>query len=181
MNKVYLEKYKDKIISLLLVCSTFYLGILKIKHKFISLRIIGFLLVLLSIYKGSQRNYYLPFLGDTVFPNNLISGNTLDIQLHKGSDIITVNIDNLPPNVKVIYWAALPENSEKNKLDLPWVAYKDYSNSGSTTTDSNGKATMKIMYPQSYKTPWNKKLKPHIHYRYFKTKGMMSEIYTKFL
>lgn len=115
-----------------------------------------------------HRNTYLPFLGHTVMPN------PLNDSIPSG-DLITKTIKNLPPNVKVIYWASLP--SDKT-IDNPYDAYGNYTNQGVTTTNSNGEAELKVLKPSSYKVSLKGTLKQHIHYRYWKSSGMASSLYT---
>jgi uncharacterized membrane protein YuzA (DUF378 family) len=114
-----------------------------------------------------QRDTFLPFLGHTVMPK--------PINEYKPSgDVITKKIENLPPNVKVIYWAALP--SDKT-IDNPYDAYGEYTNQGVTTSDANGIATLTVQKPTDYKVPLKGTLKHHIHYRYWTSAGMASRLY----
>jgi uncharacterized membrane protein YuzA (DUF378 family) len=116
-----------------------------------------------------RRDTYLPFLGYTVMPKPMEEYNP------SGENIITKTIENLPPNVKLIYWAALP--SDKT-IDNPYDAYGEYTNQGVTTTNSNGIAELKVQNPTSYKVPLKGTLLPHIHYRYWKSPGMASRLFT---
>lgn len=116
-----------------------------------------------------QRDTFLPFLGHTVYPKPMTEYNP------SGENVITRRIENLPPNVKVIYWAALP--SDKT-IDNPYDAYGEYTNQGVTTTDANGVAILNVQKPTSYKVPLKGTLEPHIHYRYWTSSGMASRLYT---
>jgi uncharacterized membrane protein YuzA (DUF378 family) len=80
-----------------------------------------------------QRDTFLPFLGHTVMPKPMN-------EYSPSGDVITKTIENLPPNVKVIYWASLP--SDKT-IDNPYDAYGEYTNQGVTISDANGSATVK--------------------------------------
>ncbi len=120
-----------------------------------------------------QRDTRLPFLGITVMPQPMNN-------YKPTGELITKVVENLPPNVKVIYWAA--QSSDK-VVDNPTDAYGDYSNQGVTTTDANGVAIFEVRNPASYKipayySPFIGTLKPHIHYRYWSSAGMASRIYT---
>jgi uncharacterized membrane protein YuzA (DUF378 family) len=117
----------------------------------------------------ASRNYYLPFLGDAVFPCNSMLPKTPENADTK------VMIETIP-NSNVIYWA-----SETNQeiLDNPWVAYAEYSNAGVTKADVNGVAVLRFRTPSSYKIPNGlRTLSPHVHYRVCQYPGMMSEVKT---
>ena len=121
-----------------------------------------------------QRDTFLPFLGHTVMPKPMSE------YTPSGNNIITKRIENLPPNVKVIYWAALPSDKI---VDNPKDAYGEYTNQGITTSDANGVAILKVQKPTSYKvpfinSPFNTTLESHIHYRYWESPGMASSLFT---
>jgi uncharacterized membrane protein YuzA (DUF378 family) len=115
-----------------------------------------------------QRDTYLPFLGYTVMPTPLND-------FKPSGEVLTKTIKNLPPNVKVSYWASLPSDKV---VDNPYDAYGDYRNQGVTTTDSNGTAILQVLKPTAYKVPHKGTLKPHIHYRYWTSNGMASCLHT---
>jgi hypothetical protein len=87
----------------------------------------------------AEHYTYLPFLGRTVMPKTKV-------------------ITNLPPNVKVIYWAAHPANKV---IDI-----------GVTKTDENGKAILQFLMPSAYKGTLT-------HYRYWTSSGMASRVFTE--
>jgi uncharacterized membrane protein YuzA (DUF378 family) len=126
-----------------------------------------------------QRDTFLPFLGHTVMPKPLNDYNP-------SGDVITKTIENLPPNVKVIYWAALSiddlynplESYAYDKTNNPYDAYGEYTNQGVTTSDANGVAILKVKNPVSYEVPFKGRLKQHIHYRYWTSPGMASRLFT---
>jgi uncharacterized membrane protein YuzA (DUF378 family) len=130
--------------------------------------LVGMSAIVLSI----QRDTYLPFLGHTVMPQP--TADYTQPQPQTGT-LITKVVENLPANVKVIYWAALPSETV---VDNPTDAYGDYSNQGVTTTDANGKAILQVRKPASYKVPFKGTLEPHIHYRYWTSSGMTSRLFT---
>lgn len=118
-----------------------------------------------------SRNYYLSFLGDSVFPC------TSMIEKTPENADVQVKIQT-SPNSNIIYWAA-ETNKEVSKN--PWIAYAEYSNAGVTRSDVNGAATLKFRMPGSYKVAHGlKTLAPHVHYRVCKFPGMLSEIQTVF-
>lgn len=119
-----------------------------------------------------KRDTILPFLGESVMPHYLLN------EKYPINYVIEKKI-NIPPNTKVIYWAA---ETNKNVIENPWKAYLNYENSGVTNSDSKGNAILKVRKPAAYKKP-NKNIiiLPHIHYRYFISPGMMSNVKTIYL
>lgn len=111
-----------------------------------------------------QKDFWLPFLGDTVLPLELIP--TKDIKQEGG---LTVQVD-APRHSKVIYWAAQSiGNLDVSTAISPKQAYGDYSNSGVVLADDNNKATLHVHTPRGYTVdkPLRGKmtLPRHIHYR----------------
>jgi uncharacterized membrane protein YuzA (DUF378 family) len=129
---------------------------------------------LAAIYLGKNRNFYLPFLGDTILPPSLLK------DLGNNNANISVTVDAVNANM-VIYWAAepLPEN-EIDGSKFSFDAYDKYTNSGVAEVVS-GKATLKVSCPQTY---WVKKwgikktLPKHLHYRLVYSTGWVSEVKT---
>ena len=122
----------------------------------------------------ADRNYYLPFLGVSVIPSPRLSSAV------PMRNPIKVTINDLPPNVNVMYWAALdtPSNSSN-----PWDAYGDYSNGGNSRTDESGSVTVQIECPSQYSVKQfgiiDKVLPKHLHYRFEISAGMWSQVMTK--
>lgn len=165
MNKIYEEKKIDKMMYLFLIIIPFVFAYMNYKtYKYSLVSIIP------SIYFITSRDYYLPFLGDTVLPTYLLKE-----RIPENYDIeLKVKI---PKNTKVIYWASEPGKKDRT----PWDAYKNYENSGVTTSDSDGVAVFKVREPGRYVKPMmfgTNYLKPHIHYRLVKTNGMLDKIKT---
>lgn len=129
-----------------------------------------------ALYLMMDRNTYLPFLNDTVLP-------CYNLEEHVPEKFDTLGEVKVPRNVKVIYWAALPDDGKG--LKGPEEAYGDFSNSGIVVSDENGDAVLKVMKPQPYNVKkfglFNYKLEPHIHYRFCRANGMMSEVKTYYL
>ena len=113
------------------------------------------LVAIAGIWLAMNRNTWLPFLGSSVLPANL-----LQLKKPEKSDKV-VTIQTEMPNTKVVYWASLP------KGDKPPVeeAYSDYSNSGVVMTDDKGKAELPILTGSSYVVPSGKEISRHVHYR----------------
>lgn len=147
------------------------------------LRVAAALVGILSFVILFERDMYLPFLADAAFPTSLLvpssSANRIVGQGH-----VAVSIGNLPPNAKVVYWAA--EAAEPRTITTKtWKeAYGDYSNVGVVMSNTSGIATFTIRCPQPYTVSQmgltSHEIPPHVHYRYELpgTKGMLSEVYT---
>ena len=143
-----------------------------------ALRIVMMVVGLLAIIIMSSRDLYLPFLGDTalpaaVLPNTIARGN------------VVLAIDGLPPNVKVVFWAASPGASVG---DTPQAAYSAAAgknpNGGITTSTADGVAHITIDCPQNYKVNRlgiDKVLPKHVHFRYAlpDSPGLFSPVLTK--
>jgi len=156
----------------------FNFTIIKGNKSFI--RFIYILIGIASIYLALHRNTYLPFLGETVYPcynlknkipANLLQGNSMNVKVQ------------VPPFAKVVYWAADPESETMKVAKNPWIAYSYYENSGITTADNNGVATLLLNKPIEYEVGniFPQKLNRHVHYRYCSSPGMLSEIKTTFI
>lgn len=135
-------------------------------------RVIYVIIGLAALQKIFNRDYYLPFLGNAVFPCD-----SLEIKTPKNADIVTTV--RTKPNVNVIFWSS--ETSNDIVVKNPWKAYDRYSNSGVALSNKDGVATLKIRNPSSYKVPSGYTLKPHVHYRICLGNGMLSKIKTVFL
>lgn len=135
-------------------------------EKFIYI-LVGFAAVMLVI----DRNTFLPFLGTAAFPKPLSGA----ISPEAKGEMKSVIVKDLPPNVKIIYWAA---NSSDKVVDNPIDAYGNYENQGIAISNDKGEATFVVNPPTAYIVPINGKLNPHIHYRYWNSNGLTSEIKT---
>lgn len=156
---------------------------LNVKDKFLFItvpkNILNILFITIGVsalYLFFNRDYYLPFLGETVFP--------IVKPFENSKNTITTIIKNVPPNASVIYWAAKKETEKGYDID-PYIAYGDYSNSGISVANENGEAIIKYECPIQYKVgKFTKKiLKKHIHYRYTDPRfpGLISPVKTLFL
>lgn len=161
INYGYAKMYNDDIMDYI------------IKNKTIS-NVFNIGIIGLALYYLFNRDFFLPFLGPAVIP--------ISKTKQKEENMINVNLNNLPANTNVIYWA-----SQKNEMEFedPIIAYKDYSNSGIATTDNMGNVNIKISCPAPYyitKFGIKKKLlQRHVHYRYElpNYKGIYSSVHTK--
>jgi uncharacterized membrane protein YuzA (DUF378 family) len=116
-------------------------------------RIIYILVGIAALYLAFNRDTYLPFLGESVFPCSVLpdqipAGATRSIQI------------NVQPGAKVVYWATEP--SDGGSVPNYRGAYREYQNAGVTTADASGVATLKVREPQPYTVPFKGRLEPHI-------------------
>ena len=124
------------------------------------------------IYYMFNRNFYLSFLGCSVYP----CGSLAEKVPRNADTTVTVQVK---PNVNVIYWASEPSPTENKPIDNPWDAYANYDNSGVVRADSTGKAVLSFRNPSTYQVGlMNKTLKQHVHYRECRHPGMLSEVKT---
>ncbi len=129
-----------------------------------------------AIYIGTNRNFYLPFLGDTVIATSLLKN-----QEALPNSNVTIQVDGEGAE-NVIFWAAMPmtdlvENEHLNKWD---VAYGSFQNAGLARV-INGKATLQFACPQKYcvnKFGMKKVIDKHVHYRLVYADGWISEVKT---
>lgn len=129
------------------------------------MKVIALVALLPAIWLFVQRDTYLPFLGNAVFPTSAIIEER--VPDNANSDV-TLKMP-IPDGMKIIYWGAEPS---KDTVGNPGDAYKNYSNMGVTTV-RNGSVTLKFKCPAEYKIPSGRKLKRHIHYRTCCTKKAM--------
>jgi uncharacterized membrane protein YuzA (DUF378 family) len=143
------------------------------KKTFKSFDTIVYIIVgLAALYFLTSRDFYLPFLGETVFPCEPLAENIPD----DADTSITIKVT---PNSNVVFWAS--ETDTDDIVDNPWAAYSKFKNSGVTRSNDDGSVTLKVRKPTSYKIPTGKVLKPHIHYRVCKPKGFLSRVETVYL
>ena len=136
-------------------------------------RVIMCILCVAAILLMTELDFYLPFLGDAVFPDGLLADNVHPHGADTVSDIV------VPPGSKVIFWAAEPCMDKCDASIMAWDAYDGYKNSGIATAGPDGIAQLRFKGPQSYSVPRKSDaLNPHVHYRYFTSSGMMSKVYT---
>lgn len=134
---------------------------------------------LVSLYLFFNRDYYLPFLGETIVP-------TISPLKKNNKNILKTTIKNLPPNSTVIYWAARSGEDTQLMTD-PYIAYGDYTNSGVVKSNEKGEAELEYECPMKYTVSkfgiTKKLLHRHIHYRYMDPNlpGFLSKIKTIYL
>jgi hypothetical protein len=168
--------------SILVLGGLFYLvqaSGLKINYGDSRYRLVAFMIGICALYFAFDRDYYLPFLGKSVIP--IIKDNrSLPLV-----NLKEIKISNLPPNTRILYWAAKSASSISDATgELDWRVYNDYSNSGVVQSDT----IVKIECPVEYNVPLflgigKKRLKRHLHYRYEipGQTGLFSRVYTKYI
>ncbi len=178
-NNILLELYTNKFLVLgainYLIIVFFNINLIENLGNYTSniiTNIIYILIGLSGIYQITRRDFYLPFLGKTVYPcGNLIEKKPENATIKK-------NIKTAP-NINIIYWAA--EYNDQIFKD-PYVAYDKYANSGVVKSDSDGNALLEFRKPQGYNVPYkSKRINPHVHYRECFTNGMLDSVKTLYL
>jgi len=138
-------------------------------------RIVYILIGLSALYVMFDRDTYLPFLGRTIVPCDILTDK------NPANANLDISIDKVRPNSKIIFWAAEPKNQNDDKILNYIQAYGDFSNAGIATSDNNGVVRFKIRLPQKYKVPLKGTLEPHIHYRVCEGLGNLGKVKTVFL
>ncbi len=128
---------------------------------------------LAAIALAFNRDTYLPFLGESVFPCSVLTdqvpaGATRAVQVQ------------VTPGAKVIYWASEPVDSDGNVPNFEG-AYRQYLNAGVTTADDTGLAVLKVREPQPYTVPIRGQLDSHVHFRVCGPNGFIGRIKTVFI
>ena len=119
--------------------------------------VIYIIVALAAIKLATDKTTWLPFLGMSVLPSNLIPLTKSSSDNNKKINIKTY------PNKKIAYWTAMPSvNSEIPNVE---EAYSDYSNSGVIMSNDKGEATIEIKEGSSYIVPSGKVIPKHVHYR----------------
>lgn len=134
--------------------------------------------IISALYLASDRDTYLPFLGKTIIPLNIITSE----KIPDGANVdYILNLKGYPNGTRVFYWGAKSTNKNTVIRD-PITAYGDYSNSG-VAIAYNEKATLKFYCPDKYSVgPLNNVLNRHLHYRTECPKsGLMSSVKTIFV
>jgi hypothetical protein len=170
---------------------------LKINYESFVYRMLAFMIGLCALYFAFDRDYYLPFLGQSVIPSlggkvpltTTSLGGKVPLTTDKEEvpdNLKKVRLTNVPPNTRIIYWAAKSTYPATGELD--WRVYNDYSNSGVAQSDSFGNTFIKLECPVEYDVPrffglGKRRLRRHLHYRYEipGQTGLFSRVYTKYI
>lgn len=181
LNKLFMMKKIEMLTLMLIIVGSLNWGLVGVfgfnlvsaiaKHTFASLENLVYILVGLSaLVHIMSRNYYLPFLGDAVFPCNSM----MEKVPENANMSVKVEVE---PNSNVVFWAS---ESHNEVMKNPWIAYDQFSNAGVTRSDVNGAATLKFRSPSAYKVGY-RTLAPHVHYRVCKYPGMLAEVKTVYV
>lgn len=165
-------------VAIVVLSSISWIGVAFIRADLnIFLRIILVVVGVVALLVGIQRDLYLPFLGETVLPAHLLISSP-------ANGNVAMVLRNVPANVKVLYWAALPSRPAVPGALGPKEAYGEYVNGGVVMSRADGTAAITLECPQSYtvnRLGFDKVLPKHVHYRYEvvgKT-GIMSRVFTQ--
>jgi uncharacterized membrane protein YuzA (DUF378 family) len=130
-------------------------------------KIIYFIITLSALLLMCKKTLWLPFLGKSVFPGQVLQPSKPE----NANKTITIKIK---PNTKILYWSA----EKTDNITNVWDAYNDYSNSGVTISDNLGNAKLIIREGSPYIVPSNKKISRHIHYREVLPYGLLDKVKT---
>jgi len=128
----------------------------------IMLRLVMVIVGVLAIIIMPNRDLYLPFLGEMALPALVLQ----DTVPHGN---VVLALDKLPPNSKVIFWAAKEGDPGHGSMTGPGAAYDKSLNGGVATANEEGIAHVTISCPQQYKVSRlgiDKVLPRHIHFRF---------------
>jgi hypothetical protein len=183
MDASYLQKLAFKVAMMIVLIGGINWGLIGAFHVNLVDRVFGkgavaakvvYVIVgLCALAIAFNRDTYLPFLGESVFPCAVLSD-----QVPPGATR-TVQV-NAEPGSKVVYWATEP--GEDRGVVSDWkVAYGKFMNAGVATADSTGIATLKVREPQPYTVPFKGRLESHVHFRVCGPTGFVGRIKTVFL
>ena len=135
-------------------------------------RIIYSLVGLAALYLVFNRDVYLPFLNESVYPSSTLTDKVPEAATVK----VTINVK---PGAKVVYWASdSKKNPNQSIVPNPWAAYDAYENAGVATADDKGIAVLHVREPVKYSIPSGRVLSRHVHYRFEVSPGMLSRVET---
>lgn len=134
---------------------------------------LGAIYIVVTIFLMSDRDVFLPFLGETVFPKALLKPQTPA----DTTKTVRVTVPGVADGTPVVYWAAEPS---ENHVKDPWTAYSNYENAGVALVQLEV-AELKVRPPASYYIPSGRLLKHHIHYRILQANGMLGSVKTVYL
>lgn len=181
-NNAYLDVKKRQVLLILVLTGAFAWGsfafgynpvenlneMLNKYYKFPFDKLLYVLIGLAALHLSMDKHFWLPFLGDSVLPSQLVP---LKANYNFNHEVIV----KAPPGSKVGYWAA---NAHVDTPDVQ-TAYGDYENSGVVLADENGEAKLRVIKGTGYIVPSGRYIPPHLHYRIFdKETGMMDQVNT---
>ena len=121
---------------------------------------------------ATDRDTWLPFLGESVLPSSLLRLGTSSAE-QQGLVDVPVKVD--PRATHVAFWAA---DSGSTAASKPGDAYGSFSNAGVVAVDAGGIASLKVQCPGVYSVG-RKTLPKHVHYRECFGDGTIGRVMTK--
>ena len=149
-----------------------FLGLYCWRKRSLVGNMLAVLIALAGLYIGTQRDSYLPFLGESVMPCAVLRD-----RIPEYADL-EVTVTDLKPGAKVIYWAAEPATGGLGKIKDWQHAYLDLANAGVTTVCLAGTATLRVRKPQPYTVPLMGRLESHVHWRSCQDGGSLGPVQT---
>ena len=178
----YYVKFAHKIAVVLIIVGALNWGLLgaarvnlveRFLGKGLASRGIYILVGIAALSLAFNRDTYLPFLGESVFPCSVLTD-----QVPAGATrAVQVRVE---PGSKVIYWASEPADNDAAMPNFEG-AYRQYLNAGITTADDTGIAVLKVREPQAYTVPMKGRLDPHVHFRVCGPTGFIGRIKTVYI
>lgn len=131
-------------------------------------RYIYILIGIAALYVTFDRTTFLPFLGWTALPGNLLE------EREPKDAVESVIVPNHPDAKKIVYWATEPGET----VNDPYSAYEGSDNAGVISVVGKGdKIRLRLRCPKRYKVR-GKTLPRHVHYRYVLDNNIISAVYT---
>lgn len=131
-------------------------------------RYIYILMGVAALYVAFDRTTFLPFLGWTVLPGDLLE------ETEPENATESVMVPNNPDAIKIVYWATNPGDT----VDNPYSAYSGSDNAGVVSVVGKGdQIILRLKCPKKYKVR-GKTLPRHVHYRYIFGNNIISAVYT---
>lgn len=162
-NEVLITIIANVIVLLFTIIFGFFI-LLSSNVNFI-IKLITIVVIICALLLAINRDTYLPFLGKTILPTNII----ISEKVPTGANVdYTILLKGIKDGTKVIYWGAQSVDEKKKDIKLnPIEAYNNYINTGVTIV-SNGKAKITFFCPTKYQVNYlgfKMDIKRHIHYR----------------
>lgn len=168
MSLKLLHMFSITLVFFFAVYEAFY--VLLNKHTGAAFKVFAAIILLAVFYLSINYTTFLPFLGETAVPVSAFK----ELTPKKKEDIVfTVDID-APDKTRVIYWAS---KSSPSVFLNPKEAYEESPNVGVAEVRDKV-ATFYTTCPSAYNVPTGMVIKPHIHYRVFKSNGLLGAVKT---
>lgn len=123
-----------------------------------------------ALVLATDRDSYLPFLGEAAFPLSMIALST------PKNTSLSVQVSVPPGASHVVYWAS---ESSTAMSSSPRDAYGTFGNAGVVAANSDGTATLPLRCPGDYKVPVRGALPKHVHFRGIYPEGILGRVQTR--